>query len=168
MFHLIHKGRQSGPHSLEELRLLIHQGKALPDDLGWKEGSPDWLSLRELAGHESGIVWPPPVPKSHWHWTGMVSLVCGVVGGPCWFVLLGIAGIAHNQGHGSNSPVMIVVGLALFLGLAINLVAAALGGYGLTVDLAKKWPAITGLLLNLIQAAGLAGITVLGMISKGR
>jgi hypothetical protein len=57
MFFVLHDGqRQSGPHSRDELRLLIKDQVVKPSDLIWSEGWDLWKIVSEAPG----IITPPP------------------------------------------------------------------------------------------------------------
>jgi len=44
-----HDGQQLGPYSLEEVRAALASGTLLPSDLGWQEGTPDWVPLNNFV-----------------------------------------------------------------------------------------------------------------------
>jgi hypothetical protein len=57
-----HAGEQAGPVSWKKLQELAKSGGIDPDDLVWKEGTPDWMPARSVKDlYPEGAV-PPPVP----------------------------------------------------------------------------------------------------------
>lgn len=52
---------QAGPYTEDQLRQMLSAGQLTPEHFCWKEGTPDWVPLRNisLAGASS----PPPPPK---------------------------------------------------------------------------------------------------------
>jgi hypothetical protein len=64
-----HAGEQAGPVSWKKLQELAESGGIDPDDLVWKEGTPDWTPARSVKDlYPEGAVpppakGPPPVPK---------------------------------------------------------------------------------------------------------
>ncbi len=54
-------GRQFGPHTEEQLRQLIAEGRVLPTDAVWKAGMPAWVPLHDVFPPAGG---PPPPPPA--------------------------------------------------------------------------------------------------------
>lgn len=52
-------GKQLGPFNEDQVRAKLASGELSPDDLGWREGMPDWQPLRVLF---SAATPPPPPP----------------------------------------------------------------------------------------------------------
>ena len=61
MYYYTRQGQQFGPHSEEELRSLVAQGKLGPLELVWKEGLASWTPLREVLDLGPAAI-PPPAP----------------------------------------------------------------------------------------------------------
>ena len=45
-FHINRKGQQLGPFSREQIQDMLNSGMISPDDLYWREGYQDWLTIR--------------------------------------------------------------------------------------------------------------------------
>jgi hypothetical protein len=71
-FYVIN-GVPSNPVSWDELKSVAASGKLSPDDLVWKEGTPDWVPARTVAGLFASTsatpatygLSPPPPPPPH-------------------------------------------------------------------------------------------------------
>lgn len=61
MIFIIKDGHRQGPFSEEEAKGRLLRGEFTLDDLGWKEGTGDWVKLSLLLD----IKLPPPVPPSN-------------------------------------------------------------------------------------------------------
>src|SRR5208282_5925665 len=67
MWHYVQNGQACGPIDTPALQALLQNGSLGPDALVWKQGMPDWVPARSLAGlAASGApgVAPPPIPPS--------------------------------------------------------------------------------------------------------
>ena len=60
MIHVSREGQQFGPYTQEDVQAYLAEGRLLATDLGWTEGSAEWVPLPQLAGGEVGA--PSPVP----------------------------------------------------------------------------------------------------------
>jgi len=64
-YHVVINDQQSGPYSIEQIKLLIKKGMISKESLVWKEGMADWGNIKEQE--ELDILFnttvPPPVPK---------------------------------------------------------------------------------------------------------
>ena len=67
VYYVLINNQQNGPHSLDNLKLLISQGIVKSDSLFWKEGMAEWgkisddIELKPLFGSIPPT--PPPIPK---------------------------------------------------------------------------------------------------------
>lgn len=155
-------GRQLGPYPIEQLRELVRQGQFSETDLAWHEGAPNWIPLLQvLRSFAPG----PPSPSQH-PGLGIASFVIGLITGPCWLVLLFVAGTAYKAGATEQSAIMIAVGLIIFAGFGLNLLGGILGIVALQKPNAKKPLSIVGVTLNALQVMGMIGLIILGLTIK--
>jgi hypothetical protein len=67
-WHVAQSGSQSGPHTLQEVQAMMHQGQVASDALVWKAGMAGWVAISqcpELASHmPPAVPMPPPPPPS--------------------------------------------------------------------------------------------------------
>ena len=167
--HLADNGTTRGPFSEEQVQTMIANGSVTRTTLAWREGEKDWRPLSEL-GFESSPLVPPPPPlppllperKSS---LGMVSLVFGIVSVLGWFVVFAVAGVAHNGGWATES-FNTILGLCMFLGLFLNLVAGILGFVG-TVTSTRKAVPLTAALLNVAMIVCVIALVLVGLKMKG-
>jgi uncharacterized membrane protein len=65
MWHYVQNGQACGPIDTPALQALLQNGSLGPDALVWKQGLPDWVPARSVAGFAAsgapGIA-PPPIP----------------------------------------------------------------------------------------------------------
>jgi len=64
---LLHRnGQQSGPYSLDHLRMLVSSTQLAGDDLVWRPGMGEWIPASRhpilFPRHPSGSTAPPPLP----------------------------------------------------------------------------------------------------------
>jgi len=59
MIHVSREGQQFGPYTQEDVQAYLAEGRLLPTDLGWTEGSAEWVPLPQLMTGEAGV--PPAV-----------------------------------------------------------------------------------------------------------
>ena len=59
MIHVSREGQQFGPYTQEDVQAYLAEGRLLATDLGWTEGSAEWVPLPQLVGGEVGA--PPSV-----------------------------------------------------------------------------------------------------------
>jgi hypothetical protein len=50
MYHVGRNGQQTGPYSIEQLRMMASRGELSPSDLVWQEGMPSWEPASSLPG----------------------------------------------------------------------------------------------------------------------
>ena len=79
-YYVTHEGTQYGPFPLEQLRQMLAEGRIVPQDLAWIEGSAEWVPLSQIAGIYAA---PPqihiPPPSLHWALLLLFSLItCGI------------------------------------------------------------------------------------------
>lgn len=73
----------AGPYAEAEILAWLADGRVTPDDLGWREGMPEWQPLRTLFPEavSSAPPSPPaiaelPMPTGpHWLWLVLISIV---------------------------------------------------------------------------------------------
>lgn len=58
MIHVSREGQQFGPYTQEDVQAYLAEGRLLATDLGWTEGSAEWLPLPQLVGGEVGTPLP--------------------------------------------------------------------------------------------------------------
>jgi len=62
---LIHRdGKQLGPYSLEEARLLVLSGQLDATDWAWPDGATEWIALKDVAGYSSKTPAQPAAPAA--------------------------------------------------------------------------------------------------------
>ena len=57
LIHVSRDGQQFGPYTPEDVQAYLADGSLLSTDLGWVEGTADWVPLPQLV---SGGAAPPP------------------------------------------------------------------------------------------------------------
>ena len=62
VWYYAHSGAQTGPVSFGDLQSAAVAGKLSPEDLVWREGTPDWVAARTVAGLFPAPAAPPPPP----------------------------------------------------------------------------------------------------------
>ena len=60
MIHVSRDGQQFGPYTQEDAQAYLADGSLLATDLGWTEGSAEWVPLPQLVGGGEGV--PPLGP----------------------------------------------------------------------------------------------------------
>ena len=58
MIHVSRDGQQFGPYTQEDARAYLADGSLLATDLGWTEGSAEWVPLPQLVGGEGESLVP--------------------------------------------------------------------------------------------------------------
>jgi hypothetical protein len=64
-YSISQNGQQSGPHSFNELQMLVTQGKLNKETYVWKQGMSDWIvagQVNELSSLFAAAPPPPPPP----------------------------------------------------------------------------------------------------------
>ena len=158
--------KQEGPYSAEQIEMMRRQGSVTDQTLAWAEGAPNWLPLNQIV-QPLGQVIPPPIPKpAKTHGLGLASFWISIAGLPFWLILLGIAGVASARGASDQSPIMVIVGLVLMAGVAGNVAGAIMGVVAGLKPEFKATLSIIGAALNGLQAVGIVGLTILGMMTR--
>jgi hypothetical protein len=65
-WHVAAAGGQSGPHTVQQVQIMIQRGQLAADALVWKAGMAGWIALAE-CGDFAGIlaaIPPPPPPRA--------------------------------------------------------------------------------------------------------
>src|SRR5262245_36400515 len=57
-------GAQTGPVSFDDLKAAVGAGQIRPDDLVWREGTPDWVPAKAVPGLIAAPAAPPSPPPS--------------------------------------------------------------------------------------------------------
>ncbi len=60
MIHVSREGQQFGPYTQEDVQAYLAEGRLLATDLGWTEGSAEWVPLPQLVGGGEGGASPVP------------------------------------------------------------------------------------------------------------
>ena len=60
MIHVSREGQQFGPYTQEDAQAYLAEGSLLATDLGWTEGSAEWVPLSQLVGGGEGSPSPGP------------------------------------------------------------------------------------------------------------
>src|SRR5215471_11462439 len=50
VWYYAREGAQTGPVSFDELKKVVGAGQIGPEDLVWKEGTPDWMPAKTIPG----------------------------------------------------------------------------------------------------------------------
>lgn len=134
-------GEQQGPVTLAALRSLVARGALQADDLVWREGMPDWITVAELPELAAA---PPRVPAAAPHRTGHA-------GGPGGYDALPPQ---RTSGMAVTSLILAILGIML-LGIlcipAVIFAGVALSDIGRSQGrLAGKGLAIGGLVVGVI------------------
>ncbi len=64
-WHVAAGGNQTGPHTLQQVQVMLQRGQVAADSLVWKAGMAGWVAIAE-CGEFSGVlaaVPPPPPPR---------------------------------------------------------------------------------------------------------
>ena len=165
--YISRNGQQSGPFSLDQLIAMSAHGSVLATDLAWSEGAVGWTPLGEFLRAKSGALGsatPPPVPSSSP--LGLAGFIISAAGIPIWISILVLAVLGHNRNSDSHSPFMMLVGLALFAMLGINVLGIMLGFIAVSKKHQRKPLTIVGLALNLLQFAVIILLTLVGLSMK--
>lgn len=96
-YHLVIRGQQAGPFSLEQIRQMLARGEIQPEQLAWRPSLPEWKPLSQLLSVNRGSG-PPPLPAA------APPVVIAAPKSRLWlWITLGLAGV------------LVVFGLATFL-----------------------------------------------------
>jgi hypothetical protein len=96
-YHLVIRGQQAGPFSLEQIRQMLARGEIQPEQPAWRQGMSDWKPLSQLLSVHGGAM-PPPLPA------GAPPMVKVAPKSRLWlWITLGLAGV------------LVVLGLVTFL-----------------------------------------------------
>lgn len=63
------EGQQHGPHTEEELRRFLAEGRLASSELIWKAGLPGWVPAASVFPPAAPAGGPPPVPSSGAGWS---------------------------------------------------------------------------------------------------
>lgn len=65
-WHVAVAGNQSGPHTIQQVQVMIQRGQVAADALVWKAGMAGWIALTECADFAGVLatVPPPPPPRA--------------------------------------------------------------------------------------------------------
>jgi hypothetical protein len=159
-------GQQYGPYSEQDVAGYLTSGQFSQSDLAWREGCSDWVPLAQLVSRPGGNMPPGMPPASGNPALGTASFVIGLVGIVFWIVILAAAAYGVTHGRDSKSGFMISVGLLLFAGLGVNIVAAILGIIAVNKAGYKKALSIIGIAINSVEFIGILLLMLVGMASK--
>jgi hypothetical protein len=99
---------------------------------------------------------------------GIASFLIVLAAGALEFVLVAIAGILETirpGGMDEDSPIAILLGLAMFGGLLVNLLGILLGVVGLLQRDRKKPFAVLGVIIGFLVFVGLVAVIVIGILA---
>jgi hypothetical protein len=100
---------------------------------------------------------------------GIASFVLSLLTGFALFALIVVAGVLETTTPGGldeNSPVAVIVGLFLFAGVGVEVVAIGLGIAGMFQKNCKIVFAILGTVFSALALLGVVGIIVLGLMME--
>lgn len=100
---------------------------------------------------------------------GITSFVLSLLVGLLVFGILVVAGIMEARrpgGIAEDSPITILVGLAIIGAMMLDLLAVALGIAGLVQKDTKKVFAILGLIISAVTLFGTIGLIIIGNMIK--
>ena len=158
-------GQPTGPFSIDQLKSMAAQGAVSGSDLAWHEGASGWISLTELlSGDSQAPIVPPAPPKASR--PGLVGSIIAFAAMPLWLCILVVAGVSQASNPGSQSALLLFVGLSVFILLGANVTGAVLGSLAITRKSERRRLTIIGLALNLIQIAGILLLMVIGFSVK--
>lgn len=164
--YLYQNNQQTGPFSEEQVRQMFQAGIVTAATLGWKEGLVDWSPVSSLLPPLSPEnASPPPPPKPQRSPLGIISFAFSLVSVVCWIILLGMAGIAHNNGTATRTFNMII-GFFFMAGVGLNFVAMVFGIIGAFKGKANTL-AIVGACLNGFVIVALVALVIIGLVAKG-
>ena len=149
---------------MDQLISMAAQGSVAGSDLAWHEGAIGWIPVTEFLRGKSVV--PPPLPVSANSGIGLTGSIIAFAGVPIWLFILVLAGIGQTQHLGSQSPLMMLVGLALFAMLGVNAIGAVLGLIAVSKKAQRKTLTILGLALNIIEFLGILLIMLIGLSMK--
>ena len=72
----------------------------------------------------------------------------------------------HGRSKDDNDPVLILLGLLVFGGLAVNIFGAVGGILALVKRTSHKWMALTGLIFNVLEFIVVFGLMIVGLLMK--
>lgn len=99
---------------------------------------------------------------------GIASFAIAIAAALLEFVLVATAGVLEASTKGGideNSPLAILLGLAVIGGLLVALVGIGLGIAGLCQSRRKRVFAVLGMIMNPVVLFGVLGVMVLGLIA---
>ncbi|MDB6066906.1 MAG: putative rane protein/domain protein [Pedosphaera sp.] len=158
--------QQQGPFTLDDVRGRIASGEFVGSDLGWHKGLADWLPLSQLlASFPVGPHGPPPIPLKSSGFA-KASFLIGMIGIGAWVVILGAAAVGASKDADEHSPLLIIAGLCMFAGMAVNLAGVVFGIIGLRRTCSNRWMAITGVVANGLELFAVLSLMVIGLATK--
>lgn len=137
-----------------ELRTRLASGELGADDFAWHDGLVDWQPLSEVLSAFSLGLHAAPSATLRPSGFGKASFIIALAGGVAWIAITIAAGVADSKGTSDSSPVMMIVGCAFLLNIVANLAGMVLGIIALTKPASNKWMAVTGLVVNFTELAG--------------
>jgi len=99
---------------------------------------------------------------------GIASTIISIIVGISFFVFIVVAGIIEVSTPGGvpeDSPIAMILGLLIILGLFACVVGAGLGIAGVLKDQKKAW-SIVGLILNVSIILVFVGLMILGLLAE--
>ena len=158
--------QKHGPYTAAEVRSKIASGQFAETDTGWHDGVTGLLPLSQLlASMTVGSDGAPPIPQKS---SGLASasFIIALIGIGAWFVLIVASAVGVSSGANETSPLLIVVSLLMFVGMAANLAGAIFGIVALTKTISNRWMAVTGAIANIVEIVGVLFLVVLGLAQK--
>lgn len=93
---------------------------------------------------------------------GRWSFILGIAMFVVWIVLVTTAGILASSGN-ENETALFLLGLLIFIALAVNLLGFILGVVAVSKKQCKKTLAIFGLIFNVVEPLGIFGLMAIGI-----
>ena len=76
--YLNREGKNSGPYSTEEIQGLIRTGEIHENDLAWREGMPDWTTVKAIVPDKPSVPLPNIPPKKTDRTAALIALCAGL------------------------------------------------------------------------------------------
>jgi len=160
--YLARDGQQSGPFSMDQLVSMAAKGSVSDSDLVWYEGAIGWMPVTELLpGKSMAAVLPTSNSR-----IGFTGSIIGFTGIAIWLSILSLAVVGQARYPGSQSFLMMLVGLMVFAMLGVNAIGAVLGLIAVSKKAQRRTFTIVGLALNIIEFLGILLIMFIGLSMK--
>lgn len=149
-------GQQLGPFTEEQVRQRLATGEFSATDLAWQEGASNWRPVGEMIFTASSA--PAKAPG-----IAKASFIIGLVTGPFWLLVVGIAAFLVMANKPTTDPAMVLAGLGMFALLFVNIAGIILAAVGFR-QRNGNWASWWGLGLNVAQILLIIGLWILGTV----